>query len=325
MHLAVLVLISPKFTVDYVDDMEDRIAAAEALPNDKVRYAPVRLKQKLLSELVNRCCDKWQFLKQYIEIAFPKETANTVLVAAGLALYKETGKWSHNYDKIATMMQSGIKVLTDKATELLANNNMPASFPAEFQAVYDDFEVARQELLQLEDVAMQQTELKMKSLNEVYGDMINAMKLGGKQYQNEPVMIQLFTFVDRLKAVRGDRDSGLKVLFMDINGNPVPDVRVSTLQYGGRSEVSNKKGRCVVKVPSGKCDFSIEKEGFVPLVLEKVQIKVGQMRTMQIQLEQTLVGAAVAAVAAPNPEALEKAVAGLQSEAAQVGDAEVAV
>jgi Carboxypeptidase regulatory-like domain len=264
---------STRYTADLVATMIKQAEEADALPNKEQRSNPKRSAHVELVDANNAICLQWQKLKRYILLAYPKSLVNIKLDAAGYTHYNKAK--SKRWEITLNMIKDAQQFMADFAAELEANNNMPKSFPAEFESLAQVFKTERNRFVSNSMSAVEGTDIKDKAIYEVEVELSNLLKAGKVIFDKEPLNLRKFTFEDLIKEVRGTEPAGVKgYLLAELNERPVEGVVVSTGEY---STTSDTNGRYELRLPSGVYTLRFEKPGYQTLVVEGRVVKVGVM------------------------------------------------
>ena len=178
------------------------IAAAKALPDDDARSGASEVLHIGLINLGKICTQNFQFLKSYIETAFPDPLIQEVqFVVAGQNYYRaaSNGDW----ESVELLNQNAKNYLIANNTVLLGvapNLNMPSTFAASvttaatnFSAQYTNFKSAEQTSLE--------TTLKVKANNAIHKTGMSMMKDGQVIFMNEEESRIKFQFSSLLAMI----------------------------------------------------------------------------------------------------------------------------
>jgi hypothetical protein len=180
------------------------IAAAKAMPDDDARTGTAEVLHIGLINMGKICTQNFQFLKSYIETAFPDPLVQDVqFVIAGQNYYR--GATNRDWESLELLNQSMKNYLAIPANNTLLlgvgpNLNMPATFTASvttaaanFSTQYANFKAAEQTSLE--------TTNKVKANNAIYKAGISMMKDGQLIFMNEDESRVKFEFSSLLALI----------------------------------------------------------------------------------------------------------------------------
>ena len=177
------------YTALYCDGKIADIAAARLLPEDELRSLPsINLRNDLV-ELNTPCLDNNQDLKSYIDKAYPVATRNSNYLAAGGTYYRKAS--NENWENTVGMNDAMIAFINLEEANLLAGNNMPATFKVKvkadalaFKTKYDLFKPASE--------TGTATNAKIKANNLIDADYKEMLKDGKNVYRHDATNFDLF-------------------------------------------------------------------------------------------------------------------------------------
>ncbi len=134
-----------KYIPAYITTHLNEITAASIIHDAQARGAKSEKLRVQLTEKNKEALDIWQGFKRYIADAFPENLQKATLEEAGQKHYEKAS----NYDWDATegLLTSGSVFISDYQTELEADDNMPITFPAEFNTFKTEFTTLHQNFL----------------------------------------------------------------------------------------------------------------------------------------------------------------------------------
>lgn len=264
---------SNRYTPELVAAMIKQAQDADALPNKEQRSNAMRTAHVELVEANTAICLQWQVLKRYIQLAYPKSLVKIKLDAAGYTLYSKA-KGRH-WDITLNLIKNAEQFMQDFAADLEANNNMPRTFPNDFEKLATVFKTERNRFVSDTKSAMEGTGAKDKAIYEVEMELSSLLNVGKVLFDKEPLNLRKFTFEDLIKEVRGTEPAGVKgYIVSESDERPLEGVVVSSGDY---STTTDANGRYVLRMASGVHDVLFEQPGYEPLRLAGRVVKVGVM------------------------------------------------
>lgn len=216
---------SPAYTSAWVDDQLTALEAARDLKDNQARGA---VSEKLNADLfaaAAECRLQWQMLRRYIEKpnAFPPAHVKATLEEAGWLHYDAAGR--NDWEKVTSLMNAGRTFLLDanNITALTANNNMPAGFPAQYNAAFTPFKALHIQFLQATQSSGLGTVSKIVANNAVYDVVIDICKDAPLIFAKEAVTLKEYTW----STVQSIVDAQINSSTLTFEGTIDPENRVS--------------------------------------------------------------------------------------------------
>lgn len=281
-YLPQFTLFSPKYDAAFVAGRLAAVQAARALPDEAQRNATFETARLKLSKDARICCDRWQSLKIYISEAFPADQHSILFKEAGANYYERAA--NENWESVTGLMSSGANFLDNHSAQLLADDNMPTTFTAEFNSAKSDFATQHQTFLQAEEAARVGTGVKNQANEDIHDKGMSMFLTGQDIFRNNPDIRPQFVFESVLSLVSGAGSAGFKGLITD----SVTDLPIAGAKLGAIGTVkvttSDPEGRYRLVLASGMYSILIEAEGYQPTTLTDREVKVGTVTTINIQL-----------------------------------------
>ncbi|MBI1224109.1 MAG: hypothetical protein GC192_02630 [Bacteroidetes bacterium] len=259
------------YTTTYIADQVTKVNEADALPNNAQRMSSRIIAHFDLIYANVSVRKSWKMLKAYITIAYAQPLRNVKLMDAGYEYYRGVG--ADKWEDTATLITMAKAFMAANLTELTANDNMPATFPDDFDAITTTFTNERTVFMNQKESALEGTTLKDKSIREREEELSVMLLLAKSIFEDEPDNLKKFTFTDLLKEVRGTDAAGLKGLITDgATEMPLQGVLVSN---GVDTVTSGSDGKYFLEMPSGSYRISFNLTGYQEVILENRLVKVG--------------------------------------------------
>ncbi len=298
-HLPMFTAASPRFTTEWVAAAVENLDKAEILPDQASRTSGHTTARKALQKENKRITGLWQFLKDYILAAYPKDVQEDMLRAAGTNYYERAmGK---SWENTASLINSATNFMVAELKVLTENNVMPTTFPDEFKTAADAFAVSRSEFLNKVKAAEKVGSNKFNANEQVYAGLTDMCNLGKRIFQDKPLERKLFTVADLLGEARGNHPAGWKgKIVSKPTGHGIETAVVLALNKEGyevKSVETNAMGKYELTLPSGEYTVRVTAPDFVPVVIKNKPVLPGTMSRLNVLME-------LAPVAEPAVESL---------------------
>ena len=175
-HQPVFETSKSKYTNTLTGQMYVKIAAAHTLPSAQQRSDFLETIRVILEAKTDEALIKCQYVKTYIQEAYPKNEHKSKLSAAGWDFYTKAAR--HNWDYVENLLKHASEFITNNATVLQANNNMPAAFPAGFATFRSEWILAFGNFKVVEQDNEVKTNEKIKANNELFRETMSMFKDG---------------------------------------------------------------------------------------------------------------------------------------------------
>ncbi len=230
-NLAAFVAYKAKYTAAFVTALRAKRDAAMLLPSMDARDDVSETLRLEMLPFAQECLKSFQFLKGYIEDAFPKEQWFTKYDAAGLNKYGPAA--SGNWEELVGMNTAMNAFIAANTAVLTASGFMPAAFAASvttastnFTTKYSAFKVARQTGVD--------TNAKIAANNDLYGDVMRVCDdAHSRVYINDDVKKRLFTWKDVKFLVSPPGSASLKITVKRQTDNTLVEAAAVTIQSAG--------------------------------------------------------------------------------------------
>lgn len=263
-----------KYTTAFISNQIAAVKAARELPDVQARG---EVSETLYGKLFKKniaVLQLWQALKLYISDAFEARLYKTCFESAGIKYYKKAKKG--DWDNTEGLISSAVNFITNHQAELESGDNMPATFPALFQAAQIEFLDLHTDFLRSRLGSVVETEHKIKSDNVIHENLMGMLKDAQQIFRHNPVLKKQFTFTNLLYKTSGKGFAGLKGLVFDEVTKVCVKKALVKISYKDKSAVSNAAGRYKIsKLRTGFYRVEVYAEGYVPFVVEKHKVKAG--------------------------------------------------
>jgi Carboxypeptidase regulatory-like domain len=318
-HIDRLSLTAPYLTKDYVAERLLNIKTVKELPNNSTRLsnksrALVTVeadRQKVLSLATN--------LENALYIAY-KATPSLVPIErknAGINNLREAT--SHNWPAVSTFLTTVKNYFTANGQKLVDAKAIAADFDKLLDTAQTEFEASYNLYLALDKDAEDGTSKVATGVDDIILEIQLMQRVGKQVFEYEPDLYKLFTRDHVLAVVRSKHPAGLDgttampPIEGSKKGQPLANILVEVLGVEGKSAITNKQGRYIIKqLAAGEYMVRYSGEGIGTLV-QKVVLEPGISRRLDVTLEPAPV-AAERTVQAPASFSLNDAVSGLLDE-----------
>ena len=269
------------YTTTMVDDAIAAVNAAEAMKTLTQRNFTVKSLRRVLEASAAANRNNWKKLKLYITAAVPKEDLAGNLLAAGSEFYPKAA--ADNWSALNQLLDLANKYITDNQALLVANQNMPGAFIAEFATASADCSNLTQQLSALEVQKMIKTNEKLAANQAIYQSLMTMFRDAQNIFENESIKSQ-FIFSHLLELRRGSGSASLKGTLTDtFTGRKLAGVKVHTIN-GKYSTESNSEGRYKIgRIAAGTYTFIFECPGYEQ-VEKEITFKTGTAKTIELAL-----------------------------------------
>jgi hypothetical protein len=271
-----------KYTEEFGTNEIAAVLAAKKLPDIQARGSVPESIRIELTEAAAVCADNWRKLKTYINDAFSEAQQKPKLQSAGSKFYKRAS--SEGWEQMNSMLTSASQFIENNLESLLqAGTNMPATFPAKFEADKAAFETKYAAFLSAQQDSIGGTSIKMTTNNQVYDSLMKMFVDGQAIYRNDPVNKSLFVFESLLGFVASGGVTGLRIVAKErVTQLPVAGFAV-TVQPGNMQGRTDENG--VLVLPITEDTYSIQgiKDGYESFV-EEVNITTGVVSRKNVLL-----------------------------------------
>jgi len=261
------------------------ITAAKNMPDDDARSGASELMHIELVKLGDVCTEKFQFLKAYINTAYPdREVQEAKYVIAGQNYYR--GATRGDWEKLILMNTNAKNYLAiaDNVTALEANQNMPATFPATLKTASDDFD-AQYAAFKLAEETSVETAAKIDANNMCYRTGIAMMKDAQVIFMNEPQIMTKFVFRNLLDLINPPT-AGIKGIVKEKDTNiAIANANISAQKDGQAAVVVavDVNGEFGEQLPEGHYIIKVGAAGYIEQTFDS-DLKLTGLKTMNVEL-----------------------------------------
>lgn len=280
----------PIYTAVFGQQRIAEITAAENLPDEQARNSTTEIAR---INLVNRgkvCTDLWQTLKRYITAAFNEQLQKPKLEEAGSKLYAKA--ISENWEVLNGLNVAASKFIANNNAALANNQNMPASFPANYNNAKAAFETDYGVFISAESNTVAQTEAKITANNTMYARLISMFLDGQDIFKNNAPLRKEFVFDEVIKLISSPGTAGLKGLIINADApakTPLANVTVTILELAKTVQSRADGTYQFSAIKAGDFTVKFEKAGFVTLQFDNFTIPTGTTVTKDVAMKPVVV------------------------------------
>jgi len=284
-HLARFTAFKALYTAAYKTAALAAITAAKAMPDDDARSGASELLHIGLVNMGTICTQNFQFLKSYIDTAYPDPQVQKVqYVIAGQNYYRDATKGDWESLVLLNTNAKNYLALPANLTGLTAGNNMPAAFVVTQKTGSDNFD-AQYASFKLAEETSVETANKIKANNLCYKSGIAMMKDAQTMFMNEPEILTKFIFKNLLDLINPPV-AGIKGNVKEAGTNVViANATVMAQKDGSPAEsvALDDNGDFGKQLAEGHYVFTVGATGYVSQVFD-MDLKLTGLKTLNVEL-----------------------------------------
>lgn len=188
-----------KYTGVHLMTLNNALELAEHMPDFQTRKVQSDINFRNLCIAHAECCNLWQNLKRYFKTAYNGEELKLKLEEAGAGYYKKTV--ARNWDAANTLLTNTKMFLNKHSSELEANQNMPASFPATLNTAHTNFSKNLLTFQQTEKNIKTSSSNKINANNHLFALITEICQDGQQIFKTNPILKSQFIFNTILNKV----------------------------------------------------------------------------------------------------------------------------
>ncbi|MBC7426601.1 MAG: carboxypeptidase regulatory-like domain-containing protein [Bacteroidia bacterium] len=276
--------LKPKYTQEYVAGKQAEADAMHLLPDLRQRTEVAESLHVLLKEDAKACINMWLRLKNHIREGFQESLVASKLDAAGQSYYiKASGNW----DSCEMMMKAGSAFITENKAGLLLNQNMPESFPADFENTFEKFRKLHYDYLKSGTNSVLATNAKLMAANKVYESLMSMFTDAREIFKTDEPMLKIFTFNYLWKSISKPGAAKLKGTVVSSDEQPVnlQGALITVVETGAEALTDSHGAFLFPSIAGGVYDLSVKLNGYKPLLLEDTEIEAAIPNILNIIME----------------------------------------
>ncbi len=252
------------YTEVFIANAMAAVQAAKQLPESRQTLAARKEARINLVNGTRQVQANWQLLKVYITKAFAKDLAKTKLEAAGSALYVKAS--IDNWSAVRSLIDTANTFITNNLDALMANDNMPETFPVVFSENGTSCINLSILFAQVDMEKEMATILKVDANNTVYAGAIEMLKDGQQIFKDDAAVKKQFTFSYLVSLYQGDGSANLKGYIVNTLNQPIEGVVVQTQDMKYTATTNDKGYYRISRIAEGTYIFNVTCPGYSPLV-----------------------------------------------------------
>lgn len=284
-HLARFTTYKALYTLAFKTAALTAITAAKAMPDDDARSGASELLHIGLVNMGNICTMNFQFLKGYIDTAYPDPQVQKVqYVIAGQNYYRDASRGDWESMVLLNTSAKNYLALAANVTALTAGSNMPAGFVVTQKTGSDNFD-AQYNSFKLAEETSVETANKIKANNVIFHAGMAMLNDGQKIFMNEPEILTKFVFGNLLNLINPPV-AGVKGKIKEAATNAVIANATIMAQKDGAPAESlavDDTGEFGKQLAEGHYVITVGATGYVSQVFD-MDLKLTGLKTLNVEL-----------------------------------------
>ena len=261
-------LLKPKYNAAFVTALRAELLAARNIPALSQRQSEQEVARINLLGKLTLCLDQLNALRLYIRDAYPIFAIRDVrMQEAGFGDYQKASE--ANWEKLEAIMNNANVFIGLHDAELLAGDNMPAGFKADFDLLAATVNPQVVAMLNMRENNKQGTSEKILANNGIYSKVMSVCEDGAYIFRNNAAKASQFLWVNVTDIITPPGAAGLKGDVKDeVTSLPIEGA-IITLKHNELplfTAISDKDGKFDFKsVVVGQYIGKVEKENYETL------------------------------------------------------------
>ncbi len=274
------------YTLAYKTAALAAIDAAQELPDNDARKGTSEILRLGVVDLGKACLQNFQFLKGYIDSAFPTMAVQKIqYVMAGQNNYRDAARGDWESMEAMNSSAKNYLALAANVTALTAGDNMPAAFVATVQAASDAFD-AQYDSFKLAEQTSVETANKVKANNAIFKTGMTMLSDAQKIFMNEPEILTKFIFQNILGLIN-PAVAGIKGTVKELGTNVAIGNALMVAQHDGDVAVTvavDVDGEFGAQLKEGKYRIVVSADGYVGQEFD-MDLKLTGLKRVDIVME----------------------------------------
>lgn len=252
-HLVRLAARRPSLTKQYIADQVAYVAEVKELPGNDVRTATNTKKLDSLKANRQSALSLAGLLEDAIGFAY-EEQPQLIPVEVKLAgITTLRASKAGDYAAVSTFLTTAKGYLKNYGQKLLDAGAISPDFSAELETLTTEYNAAKTAYTEQTQTSKDGTAEVSAGVEKIKKAIASVQNLGKKVFQFEPELAKLFTADYLMEEVRSKHPAGLngRTNWFDADnpkgGKPIAKILVEVLGVEGKSAVTNKDGRYIIK------------------------------------------------------------------------------
>lgn len=282
-HLATFADYRKIYTAKLAEDGLRLLREAMALPDEQARGANAEMTRQQLLPQLTEYLDAWLRLDGYIEAAFGRAGYKAQREAAGAGHYE--GAMVQDWSAVKRLISAAEKFVTANRDALLANDNMPDTFPARLAAEAQDVTVLLDRFLRQKAAAQRGTTAKEEANLNAFAAWQAVAADADRLFRRNPEVAKLFQTQYLLGIVRGTGQAGLRGTLTLPDGTAAEGVTVQVVGVKEAAAVTDEDGRYALAVPAGTYTLRFSGDGYAAKEVAGVEVQPGVKKRVDGKVE----------------------------------------
>lgn len=283
-HIEKMNSFSPLYTADYVKARREEVSSTMAGFDRKQRRAELFKLRSDLNLQGKAALGHWRSLKLYIETAFAGEKLEAFMIEAGQPRYRLAQR--KQWEEALKLLQAGQAFIEKHSEALLANQNMPAAFPAQYAAALQAYHKVHDAYMAEGIATRERTGTYVQILNKLYEDLLRMFAAGREVFKDNKPVLEQFRLRTGLDMISGTGWAGIKGKVYDEQGKQrlipgllirLPETDDELLQEADGSFVLNH-------LAAGTYTLEVEAEGYQAWS-QTVIVKLDTYSSVEVRLQ----------------------------------------
>ncbi len=272
------------YTEGYINDRLAEVEVAKAIPNYKTRKDEPSLNRVYLDEAIVACCDHFLMLKSLIASAYRVDLLEGRYDAAGSTYFAKAEQG--NEGAMNDLNDSALKFVQNNEADLKANNNMSATFLADYNEVVEQYKTYRLAYTESSSTASDLTKDNTEANHNLYKMMMAMLADAKVIFRREPELRDQFTFTNVLDQVVSTSVAGIRGKVT--NEETEKGINKVKITINGKEKVyeTNKLGKYdIAQLANGTYTITFSCAGYKNVVFEEFEVKTGVYNTLNVAME----------------------------------------
>lgn len=272
------------YTEGYVSDRIAEVAVAKAIPSYYMRKDEPNTKRVFLDEAIVDCCHYFMLLKAYISKTYRAEMLDNKYKAAGTTYFDKAEQG--NEGAMNDLNDLAIQFITTNEADLKADNLMPDTFLAEYQAVVATYNAHRAAYKVSSETASSQTQDNSEANENLYKMMMAMFADAQIIFRKEPELRNQFTFTQILDQVVSASVAGIRGKVTESGTKKgIHKVKIG-IEGKDKTYETDKLGKYdIAQLANGTYTITFSCEGYKDIVFDEFEVKTGVYNTLNVVME----------------------------------------
>ncbi len=251
------------YTADFIAASIQAVNDAKAMPSTVQTITDRKAARISLVAATKEVQANWQLLKVYITKAYDKSMVATRLEAAGNTFYNKASV--DNWSGVRSLIDAANTFIDANLADLMANENMPATFQATFQEAGENCMNLSNNFFELNMGKQMATSAKVAANNAIYASLMEMMKDGQQIFKDDAATKRLFTFNKLVSMYRGEGSASLRGRIVNDLNLPVEGAVITSGDQKYTATTNAKGHYRISRIAEGSYLFTVTCPGYAPV------------------------------------------------------------